>query len=519
MRWLLLILMNVPTFEGGLATIGAELRALRRLRRISQVKLAKAVGMVPETVAGLEAGRGTLSSLVSVLDELEGRIDGQPVGEPLSKWLRELRQGRSLSQEKAALIAGLAKRTVIALERDHGNLMSLVTLLSSFGVLARIVPRETESLWPRASRPFEIHHGDTGVILKQFEDAQFDAVITDPPYGLGELSPALVSEIVRAWSNGLDWDAAGSGFKSYMRSQGQKVHWDDGLPQPSVWAEVLRTLKPGAHAFVFSAPRTSDLISLSLRLAGFEVRDHIVRAFGTGLRLGMNVGGVLAKRHIHATKPADEVAKVFSKRRRFPVPGARGASRSGFDVSPDELIAAFPDTAPIFEEYGGIRGHLKPAHEVVIVARKPLENGNLTDNVVRHRVGGINVGAARRRHQNGFMQLPTNVWDELGELPRYFHAPRPTREELDRYLPEGMTNSHPTTKPISILSFLLRISTEPDALVLDPFAGSGSTGCAAMSEGRRFVGIEIDRGYTELARARVAGWARHVANQTRKAPG
>jgi site-specific DNA-methyltransferase (adenine-specific) len=503
--------MNVPIFKGGLTTLGAEIRALRRHRRISQVGLAEAIGVVPDTVAGLEAGRGTLTSLVPILNALDGRFDGQPVNEPLSKWIRQLRQARHLSQEKAALVAGLAKRTVIALEREHGNLMSLVTLLKSYGVVARIVPRETDSLWPSASQLFEVHHGDAGVILKLFEDAQFDAVITDPPYGLGELSPALVSEIVRAWSNGLNWDAAASGFKSYMRSQGQKVHWDDGLPQPSVWAEVLRTLKPGAHAFVFSAPRTSDLISLSLRLAGFEIRDHIVRVYGTGLRMGMNVGGVLAKRHIHATKPADEVAKVFSKRRRFPVPGARGASRSGFDVSPDELIAAFPDTAPIFEEYGGIRGHLKPAHEVVIVARKPLENGNLSDNVVRHRVGGINVGAARRRHQNGFMQLPTNVWDELGELPRYFHAPRPTREELDRYLPEGMTNSHPSAKPISILSFLLRISTQPGALVLDPFAGSGSTGCACIAEGRRFVGTEIDRGYAEVAQARVVGWAAHSA--------
>lgn len=502
--------MNVPIFEGGLTTLGAEIRALRRHRRISQVGLAEAVGLVPDTVAGLEAGRGTVTSLVLILDALEGRLDGQPLNEPLSKWLRQLRQARHLSQKKAALIAGLAKRTVIALEREHGNLLSLATLLNSYGVVARIVPRETDSLWPKASQPFEVHHGDAGVILKQFDDAQVDAVVTDPPYGLGELHPKLVAEVMQTWSRGEDWDAKASGFRSYLRTQGQTQHWDDTLPQPSVWAEVYRTLKPGAHAFVFSAPRTSDLISLSLRLAGFEIRDHIVRVFGTGLRMGMDVAGVLAKRHIQTTRTADEIARVFSKRRRFPTPGTRGVSRTGFDVSPDELIAAFPDTAPIFEEYGGIRGHLKPAHEVVIVARKPLENGNLTDNVVRHRVGGINVGAARRNHQNGCMQLPTNVWDEIGELPRYFHAPRPTREELDRHLPERLTNSHPAAKPISILSFVLRISTRPGALVLDPFAGSGSTGAACMAEGRRFVGIEIDREYAELARARVAGWAEHT---------
>jgi len=475
--------------------------------------------VVPETVAGLEAGRGTVSSLVSILNALEGRFDGQPVGEALSKWLRQLRQARHLSQEKAALIAGLAKRTVIALERDHGNLMSLITLLSSYGVVARIVPREADTLWPRSSRSFEIHHGDAGVILKQFEDAQVDAVVTDPPYGLGELHPKLVAEIMQTWSRDEDWDAKASGFRSYLRAQGQTQHWDDMLPQPSVWVEVYRTLKPGAHAFVFSAPRTSDLISLSLRLAGFEIRDHIVRVFGTGLRMGMDVAGVLAKRHIQTTRTADEVARVFSKRRRFPTPGTRGVSRTGFDVSPDEIISAFPETAEIFEKYGGVRGHLKPAHDTIIVARKPLENGNLTDNMIHHRVGGINVGAARRGHQNDFMRLPTNVWDELGELPRYFHAPRPTREELDRYLPEEITNSHPAAKPISILSFLLRISTQPGALVLDPFAGSGSTGCACIVERRRFIGVEMDQEYAELARARVAGWARHVTDRADKASG
>ncbi len=507
--------MNVQIFEGGSATLGAELRALRRLRRMSQVRLAEAVGVVPDTVAGLEAGRGTMNSLIPILETLGGQFDSQPSGVTIPKWLRELRQTRRLSQEKVAFIAGLAKRTVMALERGHGNLTSLSALLTSFGLSARVVPNGSDSRWEQASKPFEFHHGEAGEVLKQFEDARFDAVVTDPPYGLGELTPDLVTEIVRTWSSGSDWDARASGFRSYMRAQGQRVHWDDTLPQPSAWAEILRTLKPGAHAFVFAAPRTSDLISLSLRLAGFEIRDHVVRVYGTGLRMGMDVGGVLAKRHIQATRSPDEIARVFSKRRRFPTPGARGAPRTGFDVSPDEIMSTFPDTAEIFEEYGGIRGHLKPAHDTIIVARKPLTNGNLTDNVVRHGVGGINVGAARRAPSNGFMQLPTNVWDELGELPRYFHAPRPTREERDRYLPDDMTNLHPTAKPLSILRFLVQISTQPGAVVLDPYAGSGSTGCACVAEERRFVGIEIDPSYAELARARVAGWAAHLPDESK----
>lgn len=64
-------------------------------------------------------------------------------------------------------------------------------------------------------------------------------------------------------------------------------------------------------------------------------------------------------------------------------------------------------------------------------------------------------------------------------------------------------NHHPTVKPTELMAYLCRLVTPPGGLVLDPFMGSGSTGKAAMREGFRFAGIELDEGYLEIARARI----------------
>jgi site-specific DNA-methyltransferase (adenine-specific) len=63
---------------------------------------------------------------------------------------------------------------------------------------------------------------------------------------------------------------------------------------------------------------------------------------------------------------------------------------------------------------------------------------------------------------------------------------------------------HPTVKPTALMQYLCRLITPPNGLILDPFAGSGSTGKAAILEGFRFLGIEQDREYCDIATARIA---------------
>lgn len=89
---------------------------------------------------------------------------------------------------------------------------------------------------------------------------------------------------------------------------------------------------------------------------------------------------------------------------------------------------------------------------------------------------------------------------------RFFYAAKASRAEREAGL-EGhgtRANTHPTVKPIELMRYLVRLITPPGASVIDPFMGSGSTGCAAMLEGARFVGIEREAEYMNIARARIA---------------
>lgn len=117
----------------------------------------------------------------------------------------------------------------------------------------------------------------------------------------------------------------------------------------------------------------------------------------------------------------------------------------------------------------------------------------------------------------------------LGPRARFFYTPKANRRERDagceRLTPrtidtfkigaaaerkaarEPTHNFHPTVKPIALMRWLVRLLSPRDAVVLDPFCGSGTTGCAAVLEHRRFVGIERDPDYAAIARARIAHWA------------
>ena len=120
-----------------------------------------------------------------------------------------------------------------------------------------------------------IINGDSLEELKALPDCSVDSIVTDPPYGLGNTSSANVAECLKAWAAGETWQPKGSGFMS--------KEWDAWVPPPELWSEVLRVLKHGGHALVFAGSRTQDLMSISLRLAGFEVRDCLMWLYGSGI--------------------------------------------------------------------------------------------------------------------------------------------------------------------------------------------------------------------------------------------
>lgn len=184
--------------------------------------------------------------------------------------------------------------------------------------------------------------GDCLNVLKTFEDNSVDAVVTDPPYGLSKEPD--INEVLTKWLAGEPYDHNHGGFMG--------KEWDSFVPHPDIWREVFRVLKPGGHALVFAGTRTQDLMTISLRLAGFEVRDVIEFLYMTGFPKGHNV------------------SKTFE---------SRGNSE-------------------LAERYKGFNTNLKPAHEPIIMVRKPLHDGRkmtVVDCVEKYGTGAINIDACR----------------------------------------------------------------------------------------------------------------------------
>lgn len=392
--------------------------------------------------------------------------------------------------------------------------------------------------------------GDCVEHLRTFPDASIDAVVTDPPYGLSK-QPDM-SEVLRHWLAeelrahvlrtfpGQDAIAAALFPADDYQHRGggfMGKSWDSFVPGPAVWREVLRVLKPGGHAVVFSGTRTYDLTVLAMRIAGFEIRDQLAWMYGTGFPKSLDVAKAVAD--------TTGTPKTESPHPTNACPGGQWChcgerderAQSGATKHPPEYT--YPDgSAPIGWQGWGTA--LKPAQEPICLARKPLA-GTVAANVLEYGTGGLNVDGCRigTEPREAIGRWPANVlFDEaaaamLGEPSRFFYVAKASKAERERgleHLPPraptevtgraldsagqkharaGMTgnrgrrNHHPTVKPIELMRWLVRLITPPGGFVLDPFAGSGTTGIAAKLEGVRFVGIDLDAEYVEIAKARI----------------
>lgn len=215
-----------------------------------------------------------------------------------------------------------------------------------------------------------------------------DSVVTDPPYGLSK-EPDIV-EVLTKWLNGEPYDHGHGGFMGKT--------WDSFVPHPDIWREVYRVLKPGGHALVFAGTRTQDLMTIALRLAGFEVRDVIEWLYFSGFPKSM------------------DVSKAFDRRagaeRKVVGTSNRGAGNTLDSVWVQEVGGGIYDgnsrtfkiTAPATElakKWDGWGTALKPAHEPIIVVRKPLIDADtgrkltVVDCVEKYGTGAINIDGCR----------------------------------------------------------------------------------------------------------------------------
>ena len=376
----------------------------------------------------------------------------------------------------------------------------------------------------------QIIHGDCLQVLCTFPSNIVDSVVTDPPYGLTKEPD--IREVLEKWLAGEDYTHRGGGFMGKT--------WDSFVPGPSVWREVYRVLKPGSHALVFAGTRTQDLMTTALRLAGFEVRDVIEWLYFSGFPKSLDIAKEFDKRNGIWRGRA---GKVISENRSMSAPNYERTPKG-------EPIT---DLAKKWDGWGTV---LKPAHEPIIVVRKPLIDADtgrkltVADCVEKYGTGAINIDASRiaaddqeeltkacedfskrdihTRTNSGVRFLaseriipnmtegrfPANcVTTEPGAFfSKYFNITPPElskkalkkdRNSDWRGEEIGATNRHPTVKPTDLMAWLVRLVTPPGGIVLDPFAGSGSTCVAARREGFFFIGIERELEYVEIARKRV----------------
>lgn len=443
-----------------------------------------------------------------------------------------------------------------------------------------------------------LYLGDCLEVLRGLPDASVDAVVTDPPYGL-----------------------------AFMGKR-----WDYDVPGVALWAEALRVLKPGGHLLSFGGARTYHRMAVAVEDAGFDIRDQIMWLYGSGFPKSMDVGKAL-------DKAAGEVRQVIGKAQGRAATPRRDIRGGKMHACSDGKIHGYDGsdiTAPATEaarQWDGWGTALKPAHEPIILARKPFR-GSVAGNVLRFGVGAINVdgcrvrfasdgdkaaaaaAAAQRASQdqnkgrtaygqfnNGPASLapylegmdrgrfPANLihdgsaevvalfpdtasnskpgcvrrtkvhrsgsmagslgekdgdlnafYGDSGSAARFFYCAKASKGDREAGLREAglreavtgslqgggegcadpvsarftkvCRNTHPTVKPTALMRYLCRLVTPPGGIVLDPFAGSGSTGKAAQLEGFRFIGIEREPEYFDIARARIA----HAATQRSATP-
>jgi len=228
--------------------------------------------------------------------------------------------------------------------------------------------------------------------LRELPDGSVDAVVTDPPYGLSNTDPAHVSQALVRWVSGeRDFIPEGKGFMGKA--------WDAFVPPPAVWDECLRVLKPGGHVLAFAGSRTFDLMALSIRLAGFEIRDSVAWLYGSGFPKSLDVSKAIDKAAgVEREVLTETVSDLFGEREEE-ISETRTNEPSGIvGVGQGErTLVERKQTKPATPEaqkWQGWGTALKPAFEPVVVARKPLI-GTVAENMLAHGTGGLNIDACR----------------------------------------------------------------------------------------------------------------------------
>lgn len=385
-----------------------------------------------------------------------------------------------------------------------------------------------------------IHLGSCLEIMPAMPANSFDSIVTDPPYhlttgrkgGTGVASLNLATPAGRA--------RIGTGFMG--------KEWDGGdiAHRPETWAEVLRVAKPGAFLVAFGGTRTYHRLACAIEDAGWELRDTLMWLYGSGFPKSHNGewGGtalkpawepiVLARKPLAGTVEANwrlhgtGALNIEGCRIEGDKPDTSN-HRGGIPCRNDEGTPRAPRTRDAAESDAALGRwpanvlHDGSAEVLAAFPEAPGQAANVTGNepAAAGFTGAVAFGM-------GGARTPSRVRGDSGSAARFFYcakADRADRNDGCEGMPLGMTlaangaenavdgirgslskpreNIHPTVKPTDLMRWLCRLVTPAGGLILDPFAGSGSTGRGAIAEGFRFEGIELSPEYAAIAEARI----------------
>jgi site-specific DNA-methyltransferase (adenine-specific) len=213
--------------------------------------------------------------------------------------------------------------------------------------------------------------GDSLEYLEQVPDNSIDSVVADAPYGLGKAPDPVV--VMLAWARGKDIEVGKGGFMN--------AKWDAFVPQPSLWREVYRVLKPGGYALVFFGTRTDDWGAMSMRFAGFEILDKIIWHHSTGFPKSLNIAKAIDKRA--GVEPIERKPATLGM-----------ANNPDWNELKTQLVMP-PPTTDDAKTWDGWGTALKPSSEPIVVARKPLAHSSYVPNVLEYGTGAMNIDAGR----------------------------------------------------------------------------------------------------------------------------
>jgi len=359
-------------------------------------------------------------------------------------------------------------------------------------------------------------HGDSRELLKGLADASVDACVTDAPYALVSIGKRFGKPgAAPAKSNGATgvYARAASGFMGQRWDTGEVAH------DSEFWREIHRVLKPGAHVVAFSGTRTQHRQVCAIEDAGFEIRDQLGWAFGSGFPKSHNQSGDW-QGWGSALKPAWEPICLARK----PLIGTIAANLAAHGCGALNIDACRIETTDAISEDDGRRvstncheGYQRPGASMFNTGKPAIRGGpqnaagRWPANLIHD--GSEDVLAAFPSEAGGGKPVPgdaqkdvygggwggrSQCWhDDAGSAARFFYAAK--AGPYDRF-----ASKHPTVKPVDLMRWLVRLVTPPGGTVLDPFAGTGTTGAAAMIEGFDCILMEREAEYVADIERRIA---------------